>query len=90
MREDGLALLPGSPNDRVGLTIFSDRVHSLVPIAPVWSNKAPAQGTIRDLIADGGTAFHDATAEGVETVRQLATASASTRWWSYRRRGHGL
>jgi Ca-activated chloride channel homolog len=60
-----------SPNDRVGLTIFSDRVQPLVPIAPVRANKRRLQGTINDLIADGGTAFHDATAEGVEQVKRL-------------------
>ena len=60
-----------SPNDRVGLTIFSDRVQPLVPIAPVRTNKRKLQSTISDLIADGGTAFHDATAEGVETVKRL-------------------
>ncbi len=71
--KDGLStfLREVSPNDRVGLTIFSDRVRPLVPIAPVRANKARLQGTIRDLIADGGTAFHDATAEGVETVKRL-------------------
>jgi Ca-activated chloride channel family protein len=60
-----------SPNDRVGLTIFSDRVEPLVPIAPVRTNRARLESTVDDLIADGGTAFHDATAEGVETVRSL-------------------
>ena len=67
----GAFLREVSPNDRVGLTIFSDQVQSLVPIAPVRSNKGRLQSTIRDLIADGGTAFHDATAEGVETVKRL-------------------
>jgi Ca-activated chloride channel family protein len=71
--KDGLAafLREVSPNDRVGLTIFSDQVQPLVPIAPVRQNKRRLQGTIRDLIADGGTAFHDATNAGVETVRRL-------------------
>ena len=67
----GAFLREVSPNDRVGLTIFSDRVQPLVPIAPVRSNKRRLQGTIKDLIADGGTAFHDATAEGVESVKRL-------------------
>jgi len=67
----GAFLREVSPNDRVGLTIFSDQVQSLVPIAPVRSNKGRLQSTIRDLIADGGTAFHDATAEGVETVKRV-------------------
>src|SRR4051812_13516206 len=71
--KDGLGafLKEVSPNDRVGLTIFSEQVQPLVPIAPVRQNKARLQRTIRDLIADGGTAFHDATLEGVDTVRAL-------------------
>jgi Ca-activated chloride channel family protein len=60
-----------SPNDRVGLTIFSDRIQPLVPIAPVRTNEGRLKSTIRDLIADGGTAFHDATIDGVETVKRL-------------------
>src|SRR4051794_37997333 len=71
--KDGLSafLKEVSPNDRVGLTIFSEQVQPLVPNAPVRQNKRRLQGTIRDLIADGGTAFHDATSEGVETVKRL-------------------
>ena len=71
--KDGLSafLREVSPNDRVGLTIFNEQVQAVVPIAPVRSNKARLQGTIRDLIADGGTAFHDATIEGVGTVKRL-------------------
>src|SRR3954454_2077445 len=71
--KDGLGafLKEVSPNDRVGLTIFSERVQPVVPIAPVRSNKGRLQGTIRDLIADGGTAFHDATIDGVDTVKGL-------------------
>jgi Ca-activated chloride channel homolog len=60
-----------SPNDRVGLTIFNDRVEPLVPIAPVRTNRGKLRSTIRDLIADGGTAFHDATQVGVDAVRRL-------------------
>jgi Ca-activated chloride channel family protein len=60
-----------SPNDRVGLTIFSDRIEPLVPIAPVRQNKRKLESTVNDLIADGGTAFFDATAAGVDTVRRL-------------------
>jgi Ca-activated chloride channel family protein len=60
-----------SPNDRVGLTIFNDRVRPLVGIAPVRANKPRLETAASDLIADGGTAFHDATAAGVDTVRNL-------------------
>jgi Ca-activated chloride channel homolog len=71
--KDGLKtfLREVSPNDRVGLTIFSDRIEPLVPIAPVRQNKRRLQSTVNDLIADGGTAFFDATAAGVDTVRRL-------------------
>jgi Ca-activated chloride channel family protein len=64
-----------SSNDRVGLTIFSDRIQDLVPIAPMKTNKRKLQSTARDLIADGGTAFHDATAEGVDKVMKLRDRS---------------
>ena len=71
--KDGLKtfLREVSPNDRVGLTIFSTEVQPLVPIAPVRTNRRRLERTVGDLIADGGTAFHDATFEGVETVRRL-------------------
>jgi Ca-activated chloride channel family protein len=60
-----------SPNDRVGLTIFSDEIQDLVPIGPMKTNRRKLESTVRDLIADGGTAFHDATAEGVDKVARL-------------------
>ena len=60
-----------SPNDRVGLTTFSDVIRPLVPIAPVKANEARLRSSIQSLIADGGTAFRDATVEGLETVRAL-------------------
>ncbi len=60
-----------SPNDRVGLTIFSDRIQPLVPILPVKQNEERLRSTVDDLIADGGTAIYDATAEGYKTVRDL-------------------
>jgi Ca-activated chloride channel homolog len=60
-----------SPNDRVGLTIFSDVIQPLVPIQPFAQNEAPLRSSVERLIADGGTAFFDATVEGVETVRRL-------------------
>jgi Ca-activated chloride channel family protein len=71
---DGVRTFLGevSPNDRVGLTIFNDRVRPLVGIAPVRANKRRLETAASDLIADGGTAFHDATAAGVDTVRNLA------------------
>jgi Ca-activated chloride channel family protein len=60
-----------SKNDRVGLTIFSDVIQPLVPIEPFAQNEGRLRETVQRLIADGGTAFFDATLEGVETVRAL-------------------
>ncbi len=60
-----------SPDDRVGLTIFSDRIQSLVPIAPFSQNRRRLRALVRQLIADGGTAVYNATAQGLETVRAL-------------------
>jgi Ca-activated chloride channel homolog len=60
-----------SPNDRVGLTTFSDEIQSLVPIAPVRQNQGRLRSTIDSLIADGGTAFHDAAIRGLQDVQNL-------------------
>ena len=58
------------PQDAVGLTIFSDRVQPLVAPAPLSKNGAELRARVRDLIADGGTAFYDATVEAFDTVRE--------------------
>jgi Ca-activated chloride channel homolog len=60
-----------SPDDRVGLTIFSDRIQPLVRIAPFRTNRARLESTVTSLIANGGTALYEATAEGFEQVRRL-------------------
>ena len=57
-----------SPNDRIGLTIFSDRIQALIPVGGPRDQLKP---TIDRLIADGGTAFYDATLSGFEDVRKL-------------------
>jgi Ca-activated chloride channel family protein len=59
--------------DSVGLTIFSDRIQALIPIGPFVQNRGQLQATVRNLIADGGTAVYDATIEGFRTVRADAT-----------------
>jgi Ca-activated chloride channel family protein len=64
-----------SKQDNVGLTIFSDRIQPLLPIAPVGSNRAQLRSTVSNLIADGGTAIYDATAAGVSQVSKLADTS---------------
>ena len=60
-----------SPNDRVGLMTFSDSIQNLVRIGDFRGNRAKLRTTVGNLIADGGTAFYDATAEGFEQVRGL-------------------
>nr|MDQ3936399.1 VWA domain-containing protein [Actinomycetota bacterium] len=60
-----------SPNDRVGLTTFNDSIQELVPIAPVRTNAPRLRDTIGSLIADGGTAFHDAAIRGLEDVQAM-------------------
>jgi Ca-activated chloride channel family protein len=59
--------------DSLGLTIFSDRIQPLIPIGPFPENRAQIQATVRNLIADGGTAVYDATIEGFRSVRTGAT-----------------
>jgi Ca-activated chloride channel family protein len=62
------------PQDAVGLTIFADKVQPLIAPAPLSKNAAELRGRVRDLIADGGTAFYDATVEAFDSVRdQKAT-----------------
>jgi Ca-activated chloride channel family protein len=57
------------PQDSVGLTIFSERVQPLVPPAPLSENAGVLRKRVKDLFADGGTAFYDATIEAFDTVR---------------------
>ncbi|MDQ3644964.1 MAG: substrate-binding and VWA domain-containing protein [Actinomycetota bacterium] len=57
-----------SPKDRIGLTIFNDR---LQPLIPIGGPRDRLQPTIDRLIADGGTAFFDATLAGFEAVKGL-------------------
>ena len=57
-----------SSKDRIGLTIFSDRIQPLIRIG---DSRERLQPTIDRLIADGGTAFYEATLSGFEDVRRL-------------------
>ncbi len=63
------------PQDNIGLTIFNDRIQPLVPIAPARTNRAELRTRVSGLVADGGTAIYDATAEGVGQVSKLADTS---------------
>jgi Ca-activated chloride channel family protein len=64
-----------APQDRVGLTIFNERVTPLEDIAPARANRDTLRNRVAGLIADGGTAAYDATAAAVEQVRKLADTS---------------
>jgi Ca-activated chloride channel homolog len=59
--------------DSVGLTIFSDRIQPLIPVAPFAQSEGQLRDTVENLIADGGTAVYDATIAGFEEVRADAT-----------------
>ena len=61
--------------DSLGLTIFSDQIQPLIPVAPFAQNERRIRDTVGNLIADGGTAVWDATVEGFEQVRSEADAS---------------
>jgi Ca-activated chloride channel homolog len=60
------------PQDRVGLTIFSDQIQPLIPVGPYAQNKDRLFTTVKRLLAGGGTAIYDATANAFETVGRLA------------------
>ena len=57
------------PQDSVGLTIFSDQIQPLIEPAPLSKNRAELRDRVRNLIAEGGTAFYDATVESFDAVR---------------------
>ncbi len=54
--------------DRVGLTTFSDEIHEVVPLS---RDRSRLKAAVHDLIAMGGTAFYDATAEAFARVRRV-------------------
>jgi Ca-activated chloride channel family protein len=58
--------------DSLGLTIFSDRITPLIPVAPFPTTLPKLRRTVANLIADGGTAVYDATIEAFRTVRNGA------------------
>jgi Ca-activated chloride channel family protein len=72
--KEGLAvfLREVSPQDRIGLTTFSDRIQELVAPAPFTRNRRRLETTARELVADGGTAVWDATAVAVDRIQGLA------------------
>jgi len=61
-----------SPNDRLGLIAFSDKIEPLVPLSARFEQtERKLRTTVQGLVADGGTAVYDATAEGLSAVRDL-------------------
>jgi Ca-activated chloride channel family protein len=60
-----------SPNDRVGLTAFSDQINLIAPITPVGADRSLLNSSIDTLIADGGTSIYDAASDGLQTVQGL-------------------
>jgi Ca-activated chloride channel homolog len=64
-----------APQDRVGLTIFSNQIQPLIPIRPFRENKAKLREAAGSLIADGGTSIYDAADAGVRAVRELGDTS---------------
>ena len=61
-----------APQDSVGLVTFSDVIRPLLPIRPFKDARPELERTVRDLFADGGTAFYDATAEAYDSMRRDA------------------
>jgi Ca-activated chloride channel family protein len=57
--------------DSVGLMTFNQDLHLLSPIKPFDTNGHEIESTVRNLVADGGTAYRDAAVEAFKTVRDL-------------------
>jgi Ca-activated chloride channel family protein len=60
-----------SPRDRVGLMTFAGHPQTIVPIAEFARNRDLLRLRVRELVADGDTALHDATLRGWLTVDAL-------------------
>jgi Ca-activated chloride channel family protein len=64
-----------APQDRVGLTSFSDEIRPLVPIGSMADNKAKLGQVIAGVNASGGTKIYDVTAAAVAQVAEIADKS---------------
>jgi Ca-activated chloride channel family protein len=64
-----------APQDRVGLTVFSDVIRPLVPLGSMQANGAKLRQVVAGVNADGGTAIYDVTAAAVQQVAQVADKS---------------
>jgi Ca-activated chloride channel homolog len=70
--KDGIRVFldQAAPQDRIGLTAFSDAV---VPLVPVGGERERLTAAVDGLIAEGGTALYDAASSAFTAVRALAT-----------------
>jgi Ca-activated chloride channel family protein len=59
--------------DRVGLTIFNEDIQPLILVGPFSRTGRELRQTVRNLIADGGTAVYDATIDAFRDVRARAS-----------------
>ena len=64
-----------SPNDRVGLISFNDKVFRVAPITPFGSSRTKLLAHVNNLFPDGQTAVYDAAAAGVREIQNLRDAS---------------
>lgn len=60
-----------SPQDRVGLIAFNDKVSRVVPVASFASSRARLESAVRDLFPDGQTAVYDAAQAGLQEIQAL-------------------
>jgi Ca-activated chloride channel family protein len=72
--KDGLGVFfdEVAPDDRLGLTSFSDQIKTLVPLEDRFRTVEPElRATVQTLSANGGTSVYDATAAALKAVRSL-------------------
>jgi len=60
-----------SPQDRVGLIAFNDKVSRVVPVSPFATTRPRLQAAVRDLFPDGQTAVYDAAQAGLAEIQAL-------------------
>ncbi|WCB94004.1 hypothetical protein DSM104299_02732 [Baekduia alba] len=63
------------PQDRIGLTAFSDEIRPLVPLGPLNDNKAKLRQAVAGVNASGGTKIYDVAAAAVDDVARVADKS---------------
>jgi Ca-activated chloride channel homolog len=63
------------PQDRIGLTVFSDEIRPLVPIGPLKDNTPRLRQAVAGVNASGGTRIYDVTSDAVDQVARVADKS---------------